>query len=114
MLTTATNRVITELTASHLGIADLIATEVELASGVCTGRTTGTLNMREGKVQRLQDWLHSRGLSPALLEQTTFYSDSSNDLPSLRSVAEPVVVDPDARLRSHALAAGWRVLELAR
>jgi HAD superfamily hydrolase (TIGR01490 family) len=114
VLTTATNRVITELTAGHFGIANLIATDVELVDGVCTGRTAGTLNMREGKVERLRQWLRWRGLSPALLEQATFYSDSINDLPLLSAVAEPVVVDPDSRLRGHALAMGWRVLELPR
>ena len=114
VLTTATNRVITELTAQHLGIADLIATEVELDDGRCTGKASSTLNMREGKVARLRAWLHEQGLAQSLLDAAVFYSDSSNDLPLLRAVAEPVVVDPDARLRQHALAAGWRVLELKR
>ncbi len=114
ILTTATNRVITELTARHLGIAELIATEVELAECVCTGRTTGTLNMREGKVTRLQAWLRDCGLSAALLETAAFYSDSINDLPLLQAVGEPVAVDPDERLFEHARSQGWRVLRLAR
>jgi HAD superfamily hydrolase (TIGR01490 family) len=114
VLTTATNRVITELTAQHLGIEALIATEVEVLGGMCSGRTTGKLNMREGKVMRLHDWLQAHGLAPALLAQATFYSDSTNDLPLLGAVAEPVAVDPDDRLRAHAQAAGWQLLELAR
>ena len=114
VLTTATNRVITGMTAKFLGIDNLIATEVELEAGICTGRTSGTLNMREGKLTRLQDWLAERGLSPTLIAQATFYSDSSNDLPLLSAVGEPVVVDADARLLAHARAAGWRRLELAR
>lgn len=114
VLTTATNRVITAMTATHLGIVDLIATDVALENGVCTGRTSGTLNMREGKVQRLHDWLSGRDLAPGLLAQATLYSDSSNDLPLLGAVGEPVAVDPDARLLAHAEAAGWRVLKLAR
>ena len=114
VLTTATNRVITGMTAKFLGFENLIATEVALEGGVCTGRTSGTLNMREGKVTRLQAWLAERGLSPALLAQATAYSDSSNDLPLLGAVAEPVAVDADARLLAHARAAGWRVLALAR
>ncbi len=114
VLTTATNRVITELTGRHLGIAELIATEVELAGGICTGRTTGTLNMRDGKVTRLQAWLAERGWPAALLDTAVFYSDSSNDLPLLGAVGEPVAVDPDDRLLARALAAGWRCLELSR
>lgn len=114
VLTTATNRVITGMTAKYLGIDHLIATEVELEGGVCTGRTSGTLNMREGKVTRLRDWLAEHGLPATLLAQATLYSDSSNDLPLLGAVAEPVVVDADARLLAHARAAGWKVLNLPR
>ncbi|MEQ1683598.1 MAG: HAD-IB family hydrolase [Burkholderiaceae bacterium] len=114
VLTTATNRVITGMTAKFLGIENLIATEVALEGGVCTGRTSGTLNMREGKVTRLRDWLADRNQPSALLEQATLYSDSSNDLPLLGAVGEPVAVDPDARLLAHARAAGWQVLNLAR
>jgi HAD superfamily hydrolase (TIGR01490 family) len=115
VLTTATNRVITGMTARFLGIDTLIATEVALGEGgVCTGRTSGTLNMREGKVTRLRDWLAEGNLPPALLAQATLYSDSSNDLPLLGAVGDPVAVDPDARLLGHARAAGWQVLNLAR
>jgi hypothetical protein len=39
VLTTATNRFITELTALYLGIEHLIATDCELADGRFTGRT---------------------------------------------------------------------------
>jgi HAD superfamily hydrolase (TIGR01490 family) len=116
VLTTATNRVITEPTAAGLGIDHLIATEVELGpDGRCTGRTRGTPNMREGKVQRLHEWLDARAQpTTVLLARATFYSDSGNDLPLLEAVAEPVAVDPDRRLRDHAHAAGWRIIEFAR
>ncbi len=114
VLTTATNRVITGMTASFFGIENLIATDVALEGGVCTGRTSGTPNMREGKVARLRDWLTTQALAPALLAGATLYSDSSNDLPLLSAVGEPVAVDPDARLLAHARNAGWRVLNLVR
>ena len=114
VLTTATNRVLTELTARHLGIADLLATDVELSAGRCTGRTLGTLNMREGKLTRLRSWLDEQGLPVSLLAAAVFYSDSVNDLPLLRAVGEPVVVDPDGRLLAVAQALQWRVLRLAR
>jgi len=114
VLTTATNRVITELTAQHLGIADLIATEVELVDGHYTGRTRGVLNMREGKVTRLHSWLDAQAMPREQLAGATLYSDSSNDLPLLGAVGHPVVVDPDAGLRAHALAHGWPVVELTR
>ena len=114
VLTTATNRVLTELTAQHLRIGDLIATEVEVLDGRCTGKTRGVLNMREGKVERLREWLQAQGLPATQLADAVFYSDSSNDLPLLCAVAEPVAVDPDPRLMAHARGAGWRIVELAR
>jgi HAD superfamily hydrolase (TIGR01490 family) len=118
VLSTATNRVITELTAAALDIPHLIATEVELTGGVYTGRTEGVLNMREGKVQRLLTWLADRGLGEdaraQALAEAHFYSDSANDLPLLRAVGHPTAVDPDDRLLAEALARGWPVLRLDR
>jgi len=113
VLTTATNRFLTELTAVHLGIAHLLATDPQLESGVFTGRATGILNMREGKVTRLQAWLTASGQQLRDMDSTA-YSDSINDLPLLQAVNHAVAVDPDALLREQAVARGWRVLHLAR
>ncbi len=114
VLTTATNRVITELVASDLGVDHHIATELELRDGCYTGRTQGVLNMRTGKVDRLRAWLAEQGLDESALKQATFYSDSINDLPLLSVVGHPVAVDPDERLHSAALRHRWTVLHLDR
>jgi HAD superfamily hydrolase (TIGR01490 family) len=112
VMTTATNRVITQRTAAHLGVQHLLATECEVdAAGMFTGRTAGALNMREGKCTRLHAWLGERGLS---LDATlsTLYSDSINDLPLLSAVNRPVAVDPDERLAGLAAQRGWPVMSL--
>ncbi len=111
VMTTATNRYITELTALHFGIDHLLATEPEIVDGIFSGRCRGTINMRGGKVERLHQWLATRGES---LEQfhSSAYSDSINDLPLLEAVDEPVAVDPDARLALIARERGWRMLAL--
>ena len=111
LLTSATNRFLTELTAAVLGIEHLLGTEPELQDGVFTGRASGVLNMREGKVTRLHAWLAERGEK---LEQfhSSAYSDSMNDLPLLQAVNEPIAVDPDPKLAAIAKARGWRVLSL--
>ena len=112
VLTTATNRFITELTASHLGIDHLIATECELdAAGNFSGRTADTLNMREGKVERLHAWLRSRDIDWADCDATC-YSDSINDLPLLSAVHHAVVVHADAQLAAEARQRGWPSLQL--
>ncbi|HEY9066268.1 MAG TPA: HAD family hydrolase [Burkholderiaceae bacterium] len=118
VLTTATNRVITELTAQHLRIADLIATEVEIVESLdgrrYSGRLRGVPNMRDGKVQRLHAWLAEQGLPRDSLAGAVAYSDSRNDLPLLSAVGHPVAANPDAHLRAHALAQGWEIVELSR
>ena len=114
VLTTATNRVVSELTAIDLGVDDYIGTDLEVADGRYTGRTQGLLNMRIGKVERLRQWLRDRGEDESVLKQATFHTDSINDLPLLSVVRRPVVVDPDPRLASAAMRKGWKVLRFAR
>ncbi len=111
IMTTATNRFLTELTAMYFGIEHLLATEAELVDGVFTGRTKGTLNMREGKVVRLKEWMAARRHSLTRFRSTA-YSDSINDLPLMEAVNEPVAVDPDPKLAAIAQARSWRQLQL--
>ncbi|MDB5873852.1 MAG: HAD-superfamily subfamily PSPase-like protein [Ramlibacter sp.] len=111
VMTTATNRFITELTAAHFGIEHLLATEPEVVDDLFTGRSSGTLNMREGKVERLHHWLDARAESLDRFHSTA-YSDSINDLSLLEAVDEPVAVDPDPKLAAIAQERGWRVLRL--
>ena len=113
VMTTATNRFITELTASYFEIEHLIATEVEIEGAHFTGRTTGTLNMREGKVVRLHAWLADIGYTLNDFDSSA-YSDSINDLPLLEAVRRAVTVNPDARLHAEARTRGWQVMQLAR
>jgi phosphoserine phosphatase len=114
VLTTATNRVVSALTAADLGVDHYLATEVEMVDGRFTGRTQGVLNMRTGKVERLRQWLQAQGQPESVLKQAAFYTDSINDLPLLSVVRRPVVVDPDPRLESAALRKGWKVLRFKR
>jgi HAD superfamily hydrolase (TIGR01490 family) len=114
VLTTATNRVVSGLTATELGFEHYLATELEMADGVFTGRTAGVLNMRTGKVERLRAWLAQQGLIDTALRQACFYTDSINDLALLSMVREPVVVDPDPRHEATALRKGWKVLRINR
>lgn len=112
MIVTATNEFVTRPIAKAFGVSELIAVELERDdSGWITGEIKGTPSFREGKVQRVEQWLAARGLGWADVEMS-FYSDSPNDLPLLERAQHPVATNPDARLRDIALARGWRVLEL--
>ncbi|MBC7707529.1 MAG: HAD-IB family hydrolase [Rhodoferax sp.] len=111
VMTTATNRFLTERTADHFQIEHLIATEPELVDGMFSGATTGVLNMRAGKMTRLHAWLQSRGHSFGQFDSTG-YSDSINDLPLLEAVNLPVAVNADAKLAEVAALRGWQTLSL--
>jgi HAD superfamily hydrolase (TIGR01490 family) len=114
VLTTATNRFLAEPIAASLGMDHLIATELELEGAVFTGRNSGVLNMRGGKVSRLRAWLDERGADESVLADAFFYSDSINDADLLRVVGRPVAVDPDERLATLARAEGWPIVRMAR
>ncbi|MCY1522188.1 putative phosphatase [compost metagenome] len=109
LIITATNRFVTGPIARRLGVETLLATECEMQDGRYTGRTTDVPCFREGKVTRLARWLEESGLS---LEDSSFYSDSLNDLPLLEQVTRPVAVDPDPKLRAEAEKRGWPVISL--
>jgi len=110
-IVTATNRFITAPIAAELGVPKLIATDIEEVDGVFTGKPRGTPTFREGKIERVNEWLAERGHSLADYE-SWFYSDSLNDLPLLERVTHPVAVDPDPTLRAHAAGRGWPIISL--
>lgn len=112
LIVTATNELVTRPIARAFGVEQLIAVELERdGSGWITGEIRGVPSMREGKVLRVSQWLAERGLDWLDVE-TTFYSDSMNDLPLLERVDHPVATNPDPRLRTIALERGWRILDL--
>lgn len=111
-IVTATNRFITAPIAAELGVAHLLATDIEEVGGVFTGRARGTPTFREGKILRVKEWLAGRGQRLEDFRESWFYSDSLNDLPLLSLVTHPVAVDPDPTLRRHAEAQGWPVITL--
>jgi HAD superfamily hydrolase (TIGR01490 family) len=110
-IVTATNRFITRPIADELGVRDLIATDIEEMDGVFTGKPRGTPTFREGKIQRVDEWLAAKGRKLADFE-SWFYSDSLNDLPLLERVTHPIAVDPDATLRARATEREWPIISL--
>ena len=112
VIVTATNEFVTRPIADAFGVAELIAVELERdAAGWFTGEIMGTPSFREGKVSRVQAWLHARKLSWSDVE-ITFYTDSMNDLPLLEKANHPIAANPDDKLRALAEQRGWRILEL--
>ena len=112
LIITATNEFVTRPIAQALGVPELLALELQRGpDGWYTGEIAGEATMREGKVRRMARWLAERGLAWDAVE-STFYSDSTNDLPLLETVNHPVATNPDARLRAIAQERGWPILDL--
>jgi len=110
---TATNEFVTRPIAGAFGIDHLIAVELERdARGHCTGRIRGTPSFQAGKISRVDDWLATLGRRWADFEHTVFYSDSTNDLPLLERVHEPVATNPSPALEAIATERGWTILRL--
>ena len=109
LIITATNRFVTKPIAQRLGVEHLLATDPEVIDNRYTGRVAGIPCFREGKVQRLRQWLTHHGEN---LHNSWFYSDSHNDLPLLELVNNPVAVDPDDTLAWHAQQKNWRMISL--
>jgi HAD superfamily hydrolase (TIGR01490 family) len=111
-LVTGTNAYVVTPIARAFGIPHVLAVEPEAdAAGRFTGGAVGTHTYREGKVRKVEQWLAARGLALGAIE-TTFYSDSINDLPLLERVTHPVVTNGDARLTAVARERGWPTLAL--
>ncbi len=113
-IVTATNSFVTAPIAREFGVTHLVATEPESANGRFTGRVAGTPCFREGKIERVVEWLAGLGRRFEDYDESSFYSDSSNDLPLLERVTRPVAVDPDETLAAQAARRGWAVISLRR
>jgi len=112
VIVTATNSFVTYPIAREFGIEHLIATEPQVSEGEFTGQVCGVPAFRDGKIVRLEAWLHEHGLGWEAFSESWFYSDSLNDLPLLSKVSHPVAVDPDETLKEAALENGWMIISL--
>jgi HAD superfamily hydrolase (TIGR01490 family) len=112
-IVTATNRFVTGPIAEAFGVAHLIAAEPELSpDGRITGKLLGVPTSGEGKILHTQAWLAAMGKSLGSFERSYFYSDSQNDIPLLSAVTDPIATNPNARLKAHAQAHGWPIMNL--
>lgn len=112
-IATATNEFITRPIAALFEVPTLIALELERdAAGRVTGGVRGTPTFRDGKVERVEQWLQSEGARREDFERITVYSDSTNDLPLLEWATHPVATNPGPALEALARERGWPILRL--
>jgi HAD superfamily hydrolase (TIGR01490 family) len=110
-LITATPQLVAQVIADRLGLTGALGTRVQALDGVFTGALDGHVVHGDEKAALALEFASGRN---AVLEDCWAYSDSSNDIPLLSLVGNRVVVNPDAKLLTHAKSNGWAVLPLKR
>ena len=107
-LVTAAPIEIAGIIARRLGLTGALGTVAEHVDGVYTGRLVGSMLHGPAKAEAVSALAEREGLD---LARCSAYSDSANDLPMLSMVGHAFAINPDARLRAHARANGWRVYD---
>ena len=79
--------------------------------GFLTGGIGGAFIYGEGKVEAMRRFADEHDID---LSVSYAYSDAASDLPMLRAVGIPVVVNPDEELARIARQEGWRVMRFER
>ncbi len=105
-LVTAAPIEIARIIARRLGLTGAMGTVSEHVDGVYTGKLVGDMLHGPAKAEAVKALAAREGLD---LAACSAYSDSVNDLPMLTLVGNPCAINPDAKLRAHARAEGWRI-----
>jgi len=79
--------------------------------GALSGRFDGPFVYGRGKVEAMEAFAAEHDID---LAASYAYSDSASDLPMLRAVGNPVVVNPDPALLEVAREEGWQVMRFER
>lgn len=108
VLLTSTSPYESAAAAAYFGLDAFFSTRYEVRDGRFTGEPVVPLCFGEGKVALAEAYAAREGVD---LGESYFYSDSNTDLPMLRRVRRPRVVNPDLRLRLAARRLGWPILD---
>ncbi len=103
---------VVEPLAAVLGMDGGVGTRYGVGEdGALTGRFDGPFVYGKGKVEAMEAFAAEHDID---LSASYAYSDSVSDLPMLRAVGNPVVVNPDPPLLEIARGEGWQVMRFER
>lgn len=94
--------------ANHLGMDDILCSELEVVNGQYTGRPLGRLCFEEEKALRLKEYCEVNNTE---MKNAWYYADSIDDKPALSIVGHPVCINPDKKLKKTALERNWKILQ---
>jgi len=102
----ACNDIVLSPLIKYLNFNHKIVTTLEKKGGIFTGKIVGEYVLKEQKNKMANKLTKRLNID---LKNAVFYSDSINDLPFLKSVGLPIVVNPDTKLKQIALKKGWEL-----
>lgn len=93
----------------NLGVDGSIPTPLATENGHYTGKIIPPLNIGQGKVKRLKQFLDGTG-NNFDLTKSFFYTDSYVDAPVMELFGHPVAVYPDSQLAKLAATHSWPII----
>lgn len=106
-LITGADDVVAQAYGKALGINHVLSNRLKIRDERILGLEQ-PLCYGKGKVTLAREFLAARGLS---FKDAAFYTDSHADLPLLRLVGQPVVLNPNEQLRQAAQEQGWPIMD---
>jgi HAD superfamily hydrolase (TIGR01490 family) len=111
-IVTAASQELADMLARVLAFDGAVGSQFsEVVDGVYTGRVAGLFIYGQEKAVAIERLAEREGID---LSASYAYSDSASDLPMLRLVGHPVVVNPDSTLAKTARDERWQVLRFDR
>ncbi len=107
VIATAAGEYIAERVRAQLGADDIIASHTPIKGDHMHAGDLRNMAFMEGKLEMAVDYCVRAG---AELSDCWFYSDAASDLPLLEAVGNPVMVNPQLKLRQEARGRDWPVL----
>lgn len=91
--------------AAHLGMDDVVCSQIEVKDGIFTGKSKGKLVFGTEKAVRMKQYCRENNFS---LDTAWYYGDAYTDRFVMLSVGNPVAVKPEIKLGWLANRKGWR------
>jgi len=108
VLLTSSSLYASEMAREEFGLDVVLCQHYEVRNGRFTGEPKRPICYGHGKVEVAESWARDSGVD---LAASSFYTDSSTDVPMLERVGFPFTVHPDPRLRWIARARAWPTLD---
>ena len=85
---------------------DAVCSRLEIKKDKLTGKVLN-ICFGEKKYQRFKEYVAKHRID---VKKSFFYTDSFSDISTLKSVGNPIAVNPDRQLRKYACEHGWRII----